>query len=684
MLFLGSAIVFLLGKHLDKAPVIVDNTTSEYRDVYNYLIDFETLDFVSLQPNITSERALSGSYSGFVKGYSNYSPAAVVPIPSNDSTEITGVNVGFWLSPSSTSINAALVFSVLDQNNNQVFWDYAAIEGNNLSNGNWYNYNERFILPGKFVNSDFTAKIYLWNKDKSNTVVFVDDLSVNFNESNIAVKPRTKLIDFENNSENKISSKYAKSGFYSSFAKGKDDFSSNVIIPLSDLNVANLNSISYSFNYLSETANLDAVFTVSICDKNDNELVWNGVELSDAEFSPKIWETANGSLVIPRELLDKGDYIRLRLLNRNDNIVYVDDIYVVVKEKSLTSDSIQPAHNMMKNPVFEPQVNQPPYDFINLIKLDVVPDSDFPLNNIFTKNAKVLIGNFSSATNHQQLLTVKSDASYLLSFDKHNFKSEKVTFNPAIPKNSFLFADKSRVFVFDPAVGNIRIYFYSDKSEFVSKYNITTNKLKAVENIVSVDGKDFSVIEENGIITTFTLTNEKYNQYVTSKPFSPENNNLKTFIAPFFAKNKYELLCIYLENTNCKYVFLEYNSTSKTWDLSSKHSNKLLPSVDKIDFMSDYFLVDYNNDGLSELLQFSRNKKFSLKLISFDLMTYEILYNVNFVGFPKKQDPKYYEVTRFISANLVGDDCSEVVIFQDNINKVDWLTQKTEIYSFSN
>jgi hypothetical protein len=306
------------------------------------------------------------------------------------------------------------------------------------------------------------------------------------------------------------------------------------------------------------------------------------------------------------------------------------------------------------------------------------------LNNIFTKNPKVLIGNFSSATNHQQLLTVKSDASYLLSFDRHNFKSEKVTFNPAIPKNSFLFADESRVFVFDPAVGNIRIYFYSDKSEFVSKYNIPTNKLKAVENIVSVDGKDFSVIEENGIITTFTLKNEKYNQYVSSKPISPESNNLKTFIAPFFEKNKYELLCIYLENTNCKYVFLEYNSTSKTWNLSSKHSNKLLQSVDKIDFMSDYFLVDYNNDGLSELLQFSRNKKFSLKLISFDLMTYKILYNVNFVGFPQKQNPKYYEVTRIISANLVGDNCSEVVIFQDNINKVDWLTQKTEMYSFGN
>jgi hypothetical protein len=66
------------------------------------------------------------------------------------------------------------------------------------------------------------------------------------------------------------------------------------------------------------------------------------------------------------------------------------------------------------------------------------------------------------------------------------------------------------------------------------------------------------------------------------------------------------------------------------------------------------------------------------------MMTYKIMYNVDFKGFNEKQNPKYYEVTRIVCANLVGDNCSEVVIFQDNINKVDWLTQKTEMYSFGN
>ena len=64
-------------------------------------------------------------------------------------------------------------------------------------------------------------------------------------------------------------------------------------------------------------------------------------------------------------------------------------------------------------------------------------------------------------------------------------------------------------------------------------------------------------------------------------------------------------------------------------------------------------------------------------------MTYNILFNVEFKGFPKKQNPKYYEVSKIICGDFSGDGCSEIIIFQDNISKVDWLTQKTEMYSFS-
>lgn len=63
-------------------------------------------------------------------------------------------------------------------------------------------------------------------------------------------------------------------------------------------------------------------------------------------------------------------------------------------------------------------------------------------------------------------------------------------------------------------------------------------------------------------------------------------------------------------------------------------------------------------------------------------MTYNIVCNIEFKGFKKKQNPKYYEISRIISGNFVGDAKSEIIIFQDNVSKVDWLTQKTEMYSF--
>lgn len=685
ILFIVSTLVFFLGKRLDKTPVIVDKTSFEYRDVYHYLIDFETLEFVSNQPNITTERALSGSYSGFVKGFNNYSPAALVPIPSNDSTEITGVNVSFWLSPSTSSISSALVFSVLDQNNNQILWDYAVIDAKSFSPGNWYTFEERFILPGKFVNSDFTVKVYLWNKDKDGAVVYIDDLAISFKESNHAVKPRTKLIDFEKSTDNKISSKYAKSGFYSSFAKGEDDFTSNVTIPLDELNVANLHSISYSFNYLSENTNLDAVFKVSLCDKDHNELIWNSVELVDAEYSPKKWETANGSLIIPQELLEKGEYLRLRLLNRNDNQVFVDDIYVVVKEKNFSSDSVLPAHNMMKNPVFETKANHPPYDFVNLNKLSVEAVSDFPMNNIFTKKPTLLIGKFETNQSQMQLLSVKSDAIFLIGFEKTQMKVKKVKFSHKLPQNASLFADNNYVFVFDNQSKNLMVYTYKkESSEFILQTQVTVSETKLIANVVSPANNIFSVLEANGRMSNYLLKEGTTKLISSSKLITPDNNNLKAFKSSFFDKNKTELLCIYLENNNCKYVFFEFNEASKSWELTSRHRNRTIQANTKLDFMSDYFVGDFDGNGLSDLLQLSRNPRFCMRIVSFDTMSYNIFYEVKFNGFKDNQNPKYYEITRMISADFTGDNKSELIIFQDNVNKVEWLTQKTEMYSFGN
>lgn len=685
MLFIGSAIVFILGKKLDKAPVIVDKSTSEYRDIYNYMIDFETLDFLSYQPNVTSERALSGSNSGFVKGYNDYSPAALIPIPSNDSLDVKGVNVSFWLSPSTTSISAALVFSVLDQNNNQILWDFAVINEESVSPGNWYTFEEKFKLPGKFVNSDFTVKIYLWNKDQSGAIVYVDDLSVSFKESNIATKPRTKLIDFENSSDNKISSKYAKSGFYSSMAKGKDDFSSNVTIPLDELNVANLHSISYSFNYLSENSNLDAVFVVAVCDKDDNELVWNGVELNEAVYSPKVWETANGSLIIPQDLLEKGEYLRFRLLNKNDNPVFIDDVYVVVKEKSLSSDSVLPAYNMIKNPVFQPKTNEPPFDFVDLTRIDVLATSDFPMNNIFTKKPTLLIGRFDQNKSHKQLLTVKTDAAYLISFENAQMQVVKVKFSTKLPQNASIFAENHQVFVFDYQKKTLMIFNYIAASkEFMLESQIVIADAQLIVNVVSAASNIFSVIESNGKISNYQLNEGALKLISTSKQIAPDSNNFKTFKSSFFVKNKTELLCIYLEKNNCKYVFLEFSEISKSWELSLKHRNKSIQSNDELDYMSDYFVGDYNGDGISELLQLSRNPRFSLQIFSFDGLTYDILYEVKFKGFKDNQNPKYYELTRMISADFTGDNKSELIIFQDNVNNVNWLNQKTEMYTFGN
>lgn len=678
-----SAIVFFVGKKLDKPTNLTNVAVIAKDDLYNYLINFEDLKYISNQTNITKDKAFSGSKSGFVKEFDSFSPAVIIPIPTNDSTEIDNVNVKFWLCPTTEIINTILVFSVLDQNNNQVLWEAFPIEGNNFAKGNWYNFNKQFEMPNKFVNSSFSLKIYLWNKDPVGAVVYIDDISVNLKESNEMENPRTRLIDFETTSDKKLSSKYAKSGFYSTYAKGKDDFSATVVIPLDELNTKDLKTISLSFSYLSETKDLNAVFVVSVCDKDNKDVLWYGIDLAGAEFVERKWETANGIVAISQDVLKSGSYIKFYLWNRNENQVYVDDIYLVIKESEIGKDSVEPAYNFLESDVFQPKANHPPYDFRNVNLENIAGGKELTMNSIFTKNSRVLSGKFDSRLKNEQILVVKHDGSNLFSFDALKLKSVNVKFSPAIKQNYQIYSNKSFVFAFDPIAKKVLVYnLNSRENEFKMRNEIEINNIQYISNIICPASNTISIIESSGKITDFYLNEGTYSEGKTTKLINPDNGNLKSFLADFFKIKSENLLCIYTEKSSSKYVFLKYDEKTKAWTLSHEHSNKSIQSDDLLDFAADYYIVDYDKNGVAELLQFSKNKIFSLRVINFDSMTYNIVCNIEFKGFKKKQNPKYYEISRIISGNFVGDAKSEIIIFQDNVSKVDWLTQKTEMYSF--
>ncbi len=678
-----SILIFFIGKKFNRITKSSNVEKVQTVDYFKYFIDFESERYLGPNSLLTNTKALSGKQCGLIDKNTKYGPAVIIPVPTNDTSEISDIIVKFWVNPSTIDINVSMVFSVIDQNNNQVYWNGYPIKGDSFAIDNWYSFTCKFTCPKEFINTSYSFKFYLLNNDIANNPVYIDDMSVSLKETTSIESPRSKLIDFEELNDPRISSKYAKSGYYSTYAEGVNGFSASITIPFKDMDIRNINSLSLSFNYLSETSNLDAVFVVAVCDSTNKDVLWQGIDLSKAGFKEKVWETANGSILIPEDVAKPGNSIKVYLWNRNENKVFLDDVYLVIKEKNLSNDSLQPAFNLMSEKKYQAKANHPPYDFLNVTCQKFSATSNTSLNKIFTKNSRVLSGRFNKEISKDLLFCNQAGKNYLMSFENNEIVYNEVKFSEEIIKNSEFYTDNGYLFVCSPNSEMLNIYqFNPKKNEFVKVHNIAAVPTSKIIAITNNSDNSFSVFLNDGNILTY-ISKGEFVLGNKCKPVNPNLANIKFQKADFFNKKKAEVLLIYLEKEQNKYVFLSYDSVSGTWVLSNNHNNKSVQSFDKLDFASDYFVVDYNKSGQKEVLQFNKTKRFDLRLINFDMLTYNILFNIEFRGFLGKQNPKYYEVSKIVSGDFIGDDCSEIIIFQDNISKVDWLTQKTEMYSFS-
>jgi len=672
--------VYFIGKKLDKPPTKLEPVTLIQNENFQYLIDFETFNHINANSILAKDKAFSGKTSGYTGKNNPYGPAIIIPIPSNDSSEISEVKVKCWLNSNTNLINSTLVFSIIDQNNNQVHWKGYNIFGDNFQADNWYSFNNSFVMPKEFVNSAYSIKVYLWNRDESGNTVHIDDVFISFKDIENEEGPRTKLIDFEDVNRKKLSSKYAKSGFYSTYAKGKDDFSESIIIPLSEFDISNIHSISFSFNYLSETSDLDAVLVLSICDSLNKDLLWHGVDLSKATFKEKTWETANSSVIIPPEIVKKGNVLKIYLWNRNTNQVYLDDVYLVIKESNMSNDSVLPAFNMMEEKKFQPRSNHPPYDIKYIFCRSFKEKSANILNKLFTSNSRILVDKFDASLSKDQIFYSNLNDYGMVIFENNDIKITKQNFDHNPGKNATFFADEGYLFSTFVEAEQINMYKYDKTTElFKLQREIDFKNTGKISSILLNPDNSVSIFESNGLISTIS---DKNIIVSTVKFINPQNSNSKAIKAKFFDKNK-EVLIIYLENKLNKYIFLCYDINSKNWKKSPNHNNASIQSVDELDFVSEYYIFNDDNSKQNKLLQFNRSSRFELKVIGFDLITYRILNNLEFRNYPIKQNPKYYEYSKIVCGDFCGDNRSEIIIFQDNINRVEWLTQKTEIYSFN-
>ena len=686
IVLLGVVAVFFVGRKFDELPtknLKFNELNFSEQDSGVYIFDFETTLYLQNTEKLSSEKAFSGKYSSYVKDYNDFSTSIFLPMPELDTNSSSNVNIGFWLLPESSSINAVFVFSIFDKNNNQIYWEGFQINDNIFVAINWQYFEKNFIIPKECLSKENNLKIYLWQKNKNNEKIFIDDISINFGLNEFK-KPWTFFESFEEYSGEKISSKKAKTGFYSTVVKYDNDFSASIMYPMKKLNYKNLGSILLSFNIYSDDKNLDAVFVVTINDSIENQLLWHGIQINNTNFSPGDWKMYNAVIMIPEEMCSAKNNIKFYLWNRKKAEVFLDDVYVIFKEKNVYGIEEEPALDLLKKYEFSKEKNSPPYDFDFVFNYDINPKYKGILTKIFNGN-NFYSGRFDKTKNFDQILYNSKNGFELFYFNQGNCYSEKIKFSPEIKLDSKIFSDENVVFVQSLSTADtVNIYAYNpSKKEFelINQLKIEKTENSNIAFISKNSNDSYSIVLKNGVIQNYFQNQNSELKYNSSfKTLSPNTTRVKVLKASFLGNGKKQLLLIYQENNETFYLLLDY--LHNNWKLSPHHSNNKTIFKDNLDFNSDFHVLSRMKKGKDILLQLNRDKRFELKMIEFSRETYEILKLVEFKDFPRRQNPKYYEIIKYLTGDFLGEGRSQIFIFQDNKTKTDWLVQKAELYYF--
>ncbi len=78
---------------------------------------------------------------------------------------------------------------------------------------------------------------------------------------------------------------------------------------------------------------------------------------------------------------------------------------------------------------------------------------------------------------------------------------------------------------------------------------------------------------------------------------------------------------------------------------------------------NSYFKCDMNNDKIDELISFSDGWRYDGKVISFNNGGYVIDANIDFAGYPKDYNPKYFEKLTVVAGNFMEKNTTSVFTF---------------------
>jgi hypothetical protein len=534
--------------------------------------------------------------------------------------------------------------------------------------------------------------------------------------------PHSLYFDFEIDPETGNSSGLFKgiahSGQYSAKAFGKNSYSIAIERTAREIGTGNLGAVSMSaWVYLFPGNNEPAgSFVFSANNDMGVNICWKGIHISGKEVPREKWFKISGIFDVSDVPFRPDTRIQVYFWNNSSNDILVDDYYIVFgKPPERKGDSARV--DMTKGIAFTPVFNFPPFPYIFLEKEEtgnhnsiyLVDDAGLRTGDISPYDPVVTGAFFTPSGQPENILVIRPGSipeGFVYCPEKKVFRKISWTGNwpgPAVDLHdrvlagNFLPGKGSQLLIVsennirligfetinDPCSGTLTastpvVLWSSGEQAFAASGRPPAKLIPA-----DLDGDRVSeivAIGPGGSYSVFRfLAGDKIALKEITPPgvppiplWDPEQADLGITPGRFLARYPGELLLsvarIRKQNSTV-YSLFRFDGASKKFlpCFPGKQENLgITIGLDTLKPEDEFFCGVFDASGIPRTFRYSRDWRFELKEIRFNDTTFQVLSNVDFTGYEKDRNPKYYEILMIIPGRFTDAGKNSFLVIARN------------------
>jgi len=530
------------------------------------------------------------------------------------------------------------------------------------------------------------------------------------NENNIYAHAKNIIfVDFEDfELGGSIVSEIAYSGEKSCLIEGKNSFSPVIKRKIGAMGWEHFSRIGISANIYAFPHNfseLNVQLVAAITDEAGKNLFWGNVSVKSIFFTPEKWIKVSGAFDLDINSFTENDYLNVYLWNDSKTKVLMDDLLIVAgKDDTPIGDSVYCFAQI--NGQGLPPFNFPPFD-IEYLQKEKVAGLEYLLkvqkqSHLKSLSQLAIVGNFYNTHNQLDKIVFKSDEklrtlSYNESrkkFEQYNIeaslsllkmwdKGQKLTANFSHPLkedliiwhpefDTLLFVQFENKNISNKSINNIIAItkpfplssFYHDNLKPHYIYPLLINGRAEASLLVLYETGDWVLFDWDQVswakylIGTERFFSSTINQdiphikIINGKFLNPQLNNLIVF-----------------DNQNKVFELKSLNSSKKQFENAQSKSVYIGLNAFKI---NDSYFVIKTKGKKDKVLRYAEGAYFDLKLGYFNDTTFIIDKTIDFTGYDKDFNPKYYEITNLLTGNFISSNYTSLITICTNCNDIDF------------